>query len=340
MPLPANRPLLLALPLLAFAPSGLAADCNTIADDQLRLECYDALFGRPLVLEESPVEAAEAEELVAALESEQESEVKKHLQREDLLFGHKFAILPHDKTYILPYTYMKSPNQRSYRGLALGPDQDEPLDNEEVKFQISLKIPLVEDFLLQDSTLWFGYTQLSLWQMYNTDASAPFRETNYSPEVAWSIPTGLSVLGADVELFNLGFVHQSNGRGEPLSRSWNRIYAEFVLARNRWAFSLKPWYRIPEDADDDDNPDIEDYLGYADLKAAYKWNDDWMLSATFRNNMQSEENRNSVTLGLSFPLPGRLNGYLEYVNGYGETLIDYNHRTQRIGIGVILTDWY
>ena len=303
--------------------------CRDLAEDSARLACYDAIFGAPLT---------GLAQLPAAGQS-QISEVKKRMDREDLLFDYQFAILPHRQTYILPYTYNEDPNEEPFSPIAGATSENQQLDNAEAKFQISFKVPLVDDFLIDDSTLWMGYTQLSLWQVYNSDASAPFRETNYEPEIFWTIPTDKQILGANLESVSVGFVHQSNGRGELLSRSWNRVYANFVLARDRWAFAFKPWYRIPEDEKDDDNPDIDDYVGYADFYAAYKWND-MTLSTQLRNNFRSTDNHTSVNLALSFPLPGRLNGYIEYVNGYGETLIDYNHRNKRIGIGVILNDWY
>ena len=326
----------LALMLSGLASAGDRQHCRDIADDSARLACYDILFGRP---DSAPSQSQEHARSRASAAPEASSEIKKRMDREDLLFDYQFAILPHRQTYILPYTYNVGPNEAPFNALANLFSENQRLDNSEAKFQISFKVPLVDDFLIEDSTLWMGYSQVSLWQVYNTDASSPFRETNYEPELLWTIPTGLKLFGANLEGVTLGFNHQSNGRSGLLSRSWNRVYANFVLARNRWAFSFRPWYRIPEHERDDDNPDIDDYLGYADFGAAYKWKG-MTLSTQLRNNFRHTDNHTSVTLGLSFPLPGRLKGYVEYVNGYGETLIDYNHRNKRFGLGVILNDWY
>lgn len=46
----------------------------------------------------------------------------------------------------------------------------------------------------------------------------------------------------------------------------------------------------------------------------------------------------AIELGFTFPLWGKLRGYAQYTSGYGESLIDYNHNQQRIGLGIALTN--
>jgi phospholipase A1 len=58
-----------------------------------------------------------------------------------------------------------------------------------------------------------------------------------------------------------------------------------------------------------------------------------------RNNLQYPKNRGALQLEWSIPLFERVSGYLQYYVGYGENLLDYNYRVNRIGFGVILTDW-
>ncbi len=106
------------------------------------------------------------------------------------------------------------------------------------------------------------------------------------------------------------------------------------------------WYRIPEDdkgaefydgtnvnAKGDDNPNIEDYMGYGDIEIKYLYGDH-QLGLMLRNNFKSE-NKGAVKLDWSFPLNNSKNTYwyVKYFNGYGESLIDYDESTSKISFG-------
>ena len=119
-----------------------------------------------------------------------------------------------------------------------------------------------------------------------------------------------------------------------------------VFERDNLVFSLKPWYRIPEskkrypgDPDGDDNPDIERYMGNFELQTVYQVPHGQTLSLLLRNNLRAD-NKGAMELGYSFRIGhSRMKGYLKYFNGYGESLIDYNFRTQSLGVGFLISDW-
>ncbi len=335
-------PVLLTLTMIPQV-SAERSSCTSIIDNLERLQCYDNenTPSTESISQESVVEDSSASEepnvaigTLVTINPEL-SEIEKRRKQEEQRFEDRSIIMPHRPSYILPVTYIKQPNTEPLGRAANFID----LDNIEAKFQISFKVPLVKSIWSERSSVWFGYTQRSLWQVYNSENSAPFRSTDYQPELLWNHSIPKNLLGLPLINVAVGLNHQSNGQGPLLSRSWNRIVSNFTFAQNRWSFMFEPWYRIPEDEDHDDNPDIHNYLGYANYRAIYKW-DDVTISSLFRNNLKGENNHTSGTLSVSFPLPGRLKGYVEYVNAYGETLLDYDHRNKRIGVGMILNDWY
>ena len=249
-----------------------------------------------------------------------------------------FAISPHGPNYVLPVSYNNSPNSAPYAG------QSSNLDHTEVKFQLSLKAAIAKGVFHDRGDIFVAYTNRSWWQAYNKDISSPFRETNHEPEIYYSLSTDYDVWGMKLRNLQLGVSHQSNGRGGDLSRSWNRVFASVLLEKDNFYLHLKPWWRIPEskkknlnDPSGDDNPDISKYLGYGELSMFYKLNDQ-NISMMVRNNLRSD-NKGAVQLNWSFPLNNKLRGYVQYFNGYGESLIDYNASVSRFSLGFMLTDW-
>lgn len=268
-------------------------DCALIKDGVQRLACYDAIndpaSARNGASDESLdaidkstealqyEEAANAENGDATLGPAEESTtgedgedtgvmsaiLNRYVAAEKAIFSFSGSFVGHRPMYILPFSYMKNANREPTNPRLGATDYDYGIDNQEAKYQISFKVPLLTGWLDDRTTLWFGYTQKSFWQVYNTDDSAPFRETNYEPEVFVRYETNYDLGPGRLNGVTLGFNHESNGQSEPRSRSWNRIVGSAAYSYDRWLFILQPWYRLPEDDSEDDNEDIERYLGYA-----------------------------------------------------------------------------
>jgi phospholipase A1 len=248
------------------------------------------------------------------------------------------------QNYVLVYSHSTNPNDAptstNPQNQVLTPS---PLDNRDLKFQLSMKHDLA-DFNRYGS-LWFGYTQLSFWQLYDASNSRPFRENNYEPELIYSIrPNDLiAPFGLFPSIINFGLVHQSNGQSTPRSRSWNRIYAQTGTEHNygndrRLVVLLRLWQRIPEASVDDDNPDITNYLGRGDLELRYSQESHWEVSVIAKpRSLQIDLAAPwSAWKLLTMASPGahNTNVHLQYFNGYGESLIDYNQQHETWGVGL------
>lgn len=266
--------------------------------------------------------------------------ISKRIRAERDIQNDRFALIAHKQNYILPVTHTSKINRDAY-DFADESYTDE-LRRAETKLQISLKVPLNgEDIFLEGDGLYFGFTLKSWWQVYASNLSAPFRETNYQPEVFYLAGLDWHPMGGNTG-FAVGIEHESNGRTQLLSRGWNRVYTSFLYEKDNFAFMFRPWYRFrenkksdPTDADGDDNPDIEHYMGHFDFIAGYR-SGRHEVNMLLRNNLRSD-NKGAVELGWSFPLSGNAKGYVQYFNGYGESLIDYNISHERIGLGILLT---
>lgn len=319
--------------------------CSAIPADAERLACYDRVSGRsqPEAEPAIPTGATSGPQptLPPAMAQSAHAEPKllsalsRHWELDDEAKQGTFLFRPHHPTYFLPIKYNSAPNNTPFKSAFVQPDLG--LDSIETELQLSFKVKAVQGVLGRDDLdLWFGYTVTSFWQAYNSSISSPFRETNYEPEAMLVYRTDYTLAGFRGRFVNFGFDHQSNGQAQGLSRSWNRVYAQFGFERGNLALLIRPWVRIPESGQSDDNPDIQNYMGHGDVLAIYRKGRN-AYSLLLRNNLKTSNNRGALKLNWSFPLHGRLKGYVQYFNGYGESLIDYNYKQQTLGLGISLT---
>ena len=309
--------------------------CAAIKDDAARLACYDRLVERvkPPPETEAETPAAPPGQVRAPVSPLSDRwELDREAKRG--LFGFRY----HKPSYLLAWRHSSAPNELPQSPTHPPPANELGLNDNEMKFQFSFKLKAAEDIAHTGTDLWFGYTQQSHWQFYNPAMSRPFRETNYEPEVMVVIPTNRPFLGMRWRFLNLGLVHQSNGQSDPLSRSWNRVYAQFGFERGGFALLVRPWWRLSENPANDDNPDIVHYMGHGDLVAIYQ-RGDHTVSALVRDNFDRADHRGAVQIDWSFRFVGNLKGYVQFFSGYGESLIDYNYRQNTFGIGVLINNW-
>lgn len=247
-----------------------------------------------------------------------------------------FRIQSYKPIYISLARWSSSPNTDPYsENTAYSSTDTVNLNNFEAKFQISLKSKLWQGIFGDYGDLWAGFTQTAHWQIYNTEISRPFRELNYEPELMLVFPMRMSLLGFDLRLLGGGYNHQSNGKNLPESRSWNRIFFNAAFERDGWQINLKPWIRIPDS--DDQNPEISNYIGRAEISISYQINKQ-VIYAVIKQPFNSF-NKGSLELNYVFPVKANLRFNVQIFTGYGETLIDYNHKQTTIGLGISFFDW-
>ena len=252
-----------------------------------------------------------------------------------------FQFRAYKPVYVLPAFWTsnvnETPSSPNPNNTVTTPEQ---LDSLEAKFQISFKTKLAENVFGDNGDIWAGYTQSSRWQVYNSEISRPFRETNYEPEVMMVFRNSYSLLGWNGRMTGISLTHQSNGRSDPLSRSWNRVIFSLGLDRENWAFVVRPWYRIKEDAADDNNADIEDFVGRGDAMLVYNRNGH-ELSLTARHSLRGgDRSHGSLQFDWGFPINNLLRGHVQVFDGYGESMIDYNHRATSVGVGFAQLEWF
>lgn len=306
-------------------------DCSQLENEDDRLECYDKIARQKY--DKAAPAVAQSDKTMGA-DSDKGTYLTKLWELDENKPRGKYALMMHRSNYILPFSYNSSPNREPFQANSTGED----IERTEVKFQLSMKVKLWQDMFGKDVDLWFGYTQKSFWQLYDFAESSPFRETNYEPEVLFNFRTNFRLLGLDARMITVGFNHQSNGRSEPYSRSWNRIVGNLGFEKGNTTLLLKTWYRIPESDEKDNNPDLDDYMGYGEIWGYYVWNGH-RFGVMLRNNLKFDDNRGAVQLEWTIPMSEKVGFYIQYFNGYGESLLDYYDNANRISLGLILVNW-
>ncbi len=329
-------------------------ECKSLEDDPKRLACYDSLTGRTVTKPDRQMPSVVADVkndvsgigLVARLKPDatlpgtRPSSLAERWDVDGQPSPAVFSLRPYKPNYVLPAFYSTRPTTRA---ASPNPDNDTtmagPLDHIEGKFQISLKSKLLADVGFTGSNFWFGYTQSSRWQVYNKQRSREFRENDYEPELMYTAPTHYSLFGLDGNLVGLSLNHQSNGRDVPESRGWNRVIGQVGLENDDWSFLVRPWLRIREKASNDDNSDILDYMGRGELIGIRKLGNQ-QIAVTLRHSLKTGDRAHgSVAVDWAFPVYGYLRGHVQLFSGYGESLLEYNHRQNSIGVGISIGEW-
>ncbi|MEP2280397.1 phospholipase A [Maribacter sp.] len=213
-------------------------------------------------------------------------------------------------------------------------DEPSSLNAVESKFQISLKTKIFHGMFDGRMDLWMGYSQTAYWQIYNSERSRPFRELNYKPEIIANFPVKFPILGFETKMIGAAIIHESNGQSDPISRSWNRIAFHAAFEKGNWQVTLKPWIRIGSKIDDNEN--ISDFIGRGEADISYDWGRQRFRAIARHSLNLGDKSRGSIQLNWSFPIFENFNGHFQLFDGYGETLIDYNHRQTTFGLGVSL----
>ena len=298
----------------------MAEDSTSIGD--IRRSCADST---------GPASTTEKPVAVSVPVYEQQDIIESRYATEAQIEDRPFAITPSYPNYIL-YTVMDQPNQAPFEDQT---DAVNPVQDNEMQFQLSIKAPVWRHMFGTNFDTYVAYTARSYWQLFNDDFSAPFRETNYEPEIYVRDFNNYDFLGLKISGWSLGFNHQSNGQSQRFSRSWNRIMAKGGISiTDDLAVLVRAWYRLPEDEEDDDNPGMYRYYGYGDLRAVWAPNRN-----TFTAMLRPGTQETSFELTWSYPISKVFRIYAQYYNGFGESLLDYDYDMERFGIGIAINDY-
>ena len=206
----------------------------------------------------------------------------------------------------------------------------------DAKFQVSISHRLTKTVLPFNSFLILTYTQKAFWSIYAK--SAPFKDNNHNPGLALVSPIiyNNQLRGSTV----ISFEHESNGKDSLDSRGWNQIVlSRMYFFNSNFSIQGKLWAGLLDqgepELDGGGNPDLYKYRGYGLVAFNYRsTNDKYWVSAII--NPRKKFGDFNTQLELNFKLSAQSNQYLfiQWYNGYGDSLLDYNKHTSMIRVGI------
>ena len=204
--------------------------------------------------------------------------------------------------------------------------------NSDVKFQLSISQRLTKSKLPFDTYLFLMYTQKAFWNVFQK--SLPMRDLNFNPGIGFAhlIVHRNKYIGKAYLLFE----HESNGRDSTQSISWNRVtFSGSVLMNPNWEVQLKTWIPI---VDGRNNKNIVKYNGYLQLSANYMANNRRFGAAAIVTKRGGWNFNFNTVLELNYKFNNNENQFffVQYYNGYGENLLDYNRFHSMLRIGIVI----
>ena len=249
-----------------------------------------------------------------------------------------FILTPYRPVYINPVRLVNNLNDQ--------PQSENPAyilpykllyKNYEATFQFSFKTKIIRRIFWGNGDIWLAYSQKAFWQIYTDKLSRPIRDMVYEPELFLNFATKYKISGFNGRMIGLVFNHQSNGYMVPFSRGWNRIILQTGFEKNNWKVTLRPSYKL--NLKTDGNPKIADYAGRAEAIVVYNAGKQQFSTVMAHSMMFKYGGKGSVQLNYIFPIVNNFKGMLQLFDGYGETLLDYNHKQATVALGVSFTEW-
>jgi len=202
----------------------------------------------------------------------------------------------------------------------------------DVKFQISIRQRLFNRIMPFNTLLYLTFTQKSFWNIYELAESAPFKDNNYNPSllVVKPVITQNKLKG----VVNFAFEHESNGERAEKSRGCNFFSLSGVYFYNpQFSIQTKLWYGWS----DKDNPNLYKYRGYGFIALNYRNSNDKLgvgLIINPRGNFISF----NTQMELNFRFNKHSNQYLflQWYNGYGEDMLNYDKFSSMLRAGICL----